>query len=171
MQAKVLWGFLGEWQKDDGSSEADAADAEKVAGLAADFRRRAVLLFTLLQSNKLQSSQRAPHLRQLLLRLNFNGFIGREALNDVRRMPSVRRDPAAAGAGGIGVGGVLPPAGPGVPGLGSPAGPPGRGGSGGLGGSGGSLGGVSRSLSNASESRVSPRGEPASGSFAKPWSP
>ena len=72
-------------QRDDGSSDTDASDPDKVAGLAADFRRRANLLYTLLQSNKLQSSQRAPYLRQFLLRINFNGFVENEAVKQLRQ--------------------------------------------------------------------------------------
>lgn len=72
-------------QKDDGSSDTDAADPDKVAGLAAEFRRRANMLYTLLQSNKLQSSQRAPYLRQFLLRINFNGYVENEAVRQLRQ--------------------------------------------------------------------------------------
>lgn len=80
-----LCGFV---QKDDGSSDTDAADPDKIAGLAAEFRRRANMLYTLLQSNKLQSSQRAPYLRQFLLRINFNGYVENEAVRQLRQGPS-----------------------------------------------------------------------------------
>ncbi|KAL3140276.1 Gamma-tubulin complex component 4 [Trebouxia sp. C0009 RCD-2024] len=77
-----LCGFV---QKDDGNSDTDAADPDKIAGLAAEFRRRANMLYTLLQSNKLQSSQRAPYLRQFLLRINFNGYVENEAVRQLRQ--------------------------------------------------------------------------------------
>lgn len=80
-------------QRDDGSSDTDASDPDKVAGLAAEFRRRANLLYTLLQSNKLQSSQRAPYLRQFLLRLNFNGFVENEAVKQLRQAGSMAAAP------------------------------------------------------------------------------
>ena len=84
--SSVTLAFL---QRDDGSSDTDASDPDKVAGLAAEFRRRANLLYTLLQSNKLQSSQRAPYLRQFLLRLNFNGFVENEAVKQLRQAGSM----------------------------------------------------------------------------------
>lgn len=77
-----LCGFV---QKDDGSSDTDAADPDKIAGLAAEFKRRANMLYTLLQSNKLQSSQRAPYLRQFLLRINYNGYVENEAVRQLRQ--------------------------------------------------------------------------------------
>eukprot|EP00884_Botryococcus_braunii_P020473 jgi/Botrbrau1/7109/Bobra.0165s0127.1 len=58
---------------------------DKCATLAVDFRKRAGLLYTLLQSNRLQSSPRAPYLRQLLLRLNFNFYVEREARQLLRQ--------------------------------------------------------------------------------------
>ena len=78
-------------QKDDGSSDTDAADPEKTTGLAAEFRRRANMLYTLLQSNKLQSSQRAPYLRQFLLRINYNGYVENEAVRQLRQGDAVLR--------------------------------------------------------------------------------
>lgn len=62
-----------------------AADAGRVAELAGDFRRRLNMIYTALRSDTLQHSQRAPHLRQLLLRLNFNGFIEAQALKEALR--------------------------------------------------------------------------------------
>lgn len=62
----------------------------KVEAIASDFWRRVKMLYMALQSNKLQvrlvcgtvrcevsqqGSHRAPYLRQLLLRLNFNGYM------------------------------------------------------------------------------------------------
>lgn len=71
-------------QRNDGGSDADAIDSDKIARLATDFKRRANMLYTLLQSNKLQGSQRAPFLRQFLLRLNFNSWQEREAVRQLR---------------------------------------------------------------------------------------
>ncbi len=45
----------------------------QAVSLAADLCLRECMLYTLLQSSRLQSGHRAPSLRQLLLRLNFNG--------------------------------------------------------------------------------------------------
>ena len=81
----MIWMMLCCLQKDDGSSDTDAADPDKIAGLAAEFRRRANMLYTLLQSNKLQSSQRAPYLRQFLLRINYNGYVENEAVRQLRQ--------------------------------------------------------------------------------------
>ena len=55
-------------------------DLEEKAGvICSDFRSRTAQLYVLLQSNTVQAPQRVPHLRQLLLRLNFNQFMEREA--------------------------------------------------------------------------------------------
>lgn len=43
------------------------------------------MLLTFLQSQKLQSANRAPAARALILRLNFNGFNDREALSSALR--------------------------------------------------------------------------------------
>ncbi|KAL0056051.1 hypothetical protein WJX82_007204 [Trebouxia sp. C0006] len=83
-----LCGFV---QRDDGSSDTDAADPDKIAGLAAEFKRRANMLYTLLQSNKLQSSQRAPYLRQFLLRINYNGYVENEAVRQLRQGDAILR--------------------------------------------------------------------------------
>lgn len=64
----------------------DAATAEvRVMELSGAFRLKHNLVFQLLQSSKLQSGPRASTLRQLVLRLNFNEFCGREALQEVQR--------------------------------------------------------------------------------------
>ena len=52
----------------------------QAAALAADFSLRGSMLYTLLQSSMLQAGHRAPALRQLLLRLNFNGFVEKAAM-------------------------------------------------------------------------------------------
>ena len=46
--------------------------------LADDFHRSSRLLFKLLSTPSMQSRARAPYLRQLLLRLDFNGFVQRD---------------------------------------------------------------------------------------------
>jgi hypothetical protein len=51
----------------------------KARVICSDFRSRTAQLYVLLQSNTVQAPQRVPHLRQLLLRLNFNQFMEREA--------------------------------------------------------------------------------------------
>ncbi|EIE26424.1 hypothetical protein COCSUDRAFT_58962 [Coccomyxa subellipsoidea C-169] len=56
----------------------------RAAEICSDFRRRTAQLYVLLQSNTLQAPQRVPHLRQLLLRLNFNQFMEREAAEFAR---------------------------------------------------------------------------------------
>ncbi len=53
--------------------------------VANTFRLRMTMLSTLLQSNKLQSANRAPAVRQLLLRLNYNGFNAQGTLSAALR--------------------------------------------------------------------------------------
>lgn len=68
--------------------QVEAADAVAVAEeVAHDFRVKHNLLFQLMQSGKLQSQQRAPGLRQLVLRLNFNEFCEREMLQHLHVTP------------------------------------------------------------------------------------
>ena len=57
----------------------------QLVGIASEWKLRINMLYSLLQSNKLQGSQRAPSLRQFLLRLNFNGFQERETAHHVQR--------------------------------------------------------------------------------------
>lgn len=78
----------------------------KVDAIASDFWRRVKMLYMALQSNKLQvrvlvqhqdictvmltpqqGSHRAPYLRQLLLRLNFNGFMEMQKHGGVGEIP------------------------------------------------------------------------------------
>jgi gamma-tubulin complex component 4 len=73
------------------------AAAPAAAALALEFRAKHNLLYQLLQSSTLQSHQRAPSLRQLVLRLNFNEFCGREAVRHLR---------SQGGGGGGGGGGA-----------------------------------------------------------------
>ena len=64
-----------------GQQDAEAA-ALALRQISREFRIKHGLLFQLLQSNKLQSHHRAPALRQLILRLDWNGW--NTALNQVR---------------------------------------------------------------------------------------
>ena len=57
----------------------------QLASIASEWKLRINMLYTLLQSNKLQGSQRAPSLRQFLLRLNFNGFQERETARHMQK--------------------------------------------------------------------------------------
>lgn len=92
MQDRVF-GLFEEWRVflfvQEASSSDETVDKasllDKCAVLAVDFRKRAGLLYTLLQSNRLQSSPRAPYLRQLLLRLNFNSFVETQARQLLRQ--------------------------------------------------------------------------------------
>ncbi|XP_057828040.2 gamma-tubulin complex component 4 [Cryptomeria japonica] len=57
-----------------------------------EFNKKSNSLYTILRSSKLAGSQRAPFLRQFLLRLNYNSFFeatARGALNVVRPRPSL----------------------------------------------------------------------------------
>lgn len=57
-----------------------------------EFNKKSNSLYTILRSSKLAGSQRAPFLRQFLLRLNYNSFFeatARGALNVVRARPSL----------------------------------------------------------------------------------
>ena len=65
----------------DSSSEGAAMEHEaRVEELTADFRRRMDVMYSTLCSEHLQHNQRAPFLRQLLLRLNFNDFMEKAAM-------------------------------------------------------------------------------------------
>jgi hypothetical protein len=55
-------------------------DAEAVRAVSDAFQATTAGLYVALQSRSLQQHDRAPHLRQLQLRLDFNGFIGRRRL-------------------------------------------------------------------------------------------
>uniref|UniRef100_M1D4N4 Gamma-tubulin complex component n=2 Tax=Solanum TaxID=4107 RepID=M1D4N4_SOLTU len=57
-----------------------------------EFNKKSNSLYTILRSSRLAGSQRAPFLRQFLLRLNFNSFFeatARGVLNVVNPRPSV----------------------------------------------------------------------------------
>ncbi|KAK3232936.1 Gamma-tubulin complex component 4 [Cymbomonas tetramitiformis] len=72
---------LCKWVQDDDEGEyATASDPADIAELTKEFLRSANALYTVFKSNKTDAAQRmAPLLRQLLLRLNFNGAYGRQA--------------------------------------------------------------------------------------------
>ena len=46
-----------------------------------DFQRRCTMLFTVLKSTKFSIQSRAPHLHQFLLRLNYNEYIAKLAID------------------------------------------------------------------------------------------
>ena len=48
--------------------------------LQEDFARRCNMLFAVLKSTKLSVAKRAPKLQQLLLRVNFNEYVGRQVV-------------------------------------------------------------------------------------------
>ena len=66
----------------------EAAYEQAVAELQRDFRRRMSMIYATLCSSNMQDSQRAPYLRQFLLRLNFNGFVEGVALADALKTAS-----------------------------------------------------------------------------------
>lgn len=59
-------------------------DTSAVETLTEQFDRSSSQLFMILHGSKLSGSSRAPSLRQLLLRLNFNGFVARTARQAAR---------------------------------------------------------------------------------------
>ena len=70
-------------QMKDSEGIADQAAREQaVSELQRDFRRRMSMIYATLCSGNMQESQRAPYLRQFLLRLNFNGYVEAIALAD-----------------------------------------------------------------------------------------
>ena len=74
---------------EDGEGAAgEAAREQAVAELQRDFRRRMSMIYATLCSGNMQESQRAPYLRQFLLRLNFNGFVEAVALSDALKTAS-----------------------------------------------------------------------------------
>ncbi len=64
--------------------ESTALLNEDAAAICSGFRAHTAQLYALLQNNTLQAPHRVPHLRQLLLRLNFNHFMEREAAEHVQ---------------------------------------------------------------------------------------
>ena len=73
-------------QRDD-AAEQDPYE-EAISELQRDFRRRMSMVYATMCSSNMQDSQRAPYLRQFLLRLNFNGFIEAVALADALKPAS-----------------------------------------------------------------------------------
>ncbi|EFJ37238.1 hypothetical protein SELMODRAFT_77770 [Selaginella moellendorffii] len=73
----------------DATSSSTAAELDQITE---EFNKKSNSLYTILRSSKLAGSQRAPFLRQFLLRLNYNSFFestARGALNVIRpRLPS-----------------------------------------------------------------------------------
>lgn len=57
---------------------------QKTDAVAREFKLKHTLLYQLMQSSKLQSGERAPALRQLILRMNYNEYVEKEALEHVR---------------------------------------------------------------------------------------
>ena len=67
----------------DHNNEIPAEDyRNQVAALQRDFRTRMTAVYVTLCSDHVQRNQRAPYLRQFLLRLNFNGYLEAAALED-----------------------------------------------------------------------------------------
>ncbi|GBG60579.1 hypothetical protein CBR_g8601 [Chara braunii] len=63
-------------------------DTAEIESLAKLFRQRSISLFTILSSSKLSGSQRAPFLRQFLLRLNYNNYFHNQAHKQISRAPA-----------------------------------------------------------------------------------
>jgi len=78
---------------DDGSANAAAANPLEVEDLFERFLKFSNTLYTCFRSNRLAGSARAPFLRQLLLRLNYNSFYSDEA---ARRLMMHRPSSAAS---------------------------------------------------------------------------
>jgi gamma-tubulin complex component 4 len=56
---------------------------QKANTIAREFKLKHTVLYQLMQSSKLQSGERAPALRQLILRMNYNEYVEKEALEHV----------------------------------------------------------------------------------------
>ena len=68
------------------ADEAEATErALRIRELEGDFRRRMDVIYTTLCSENLQHNMRAPFLRQLLLRLNYNDFMEKTAQRNVSK--------------------------------------------------------------------------------------
>lgn len=77
------------WKIENGESNRSTIELEHIAE---EFNKKSNSLYTILRSSRLAGSQRAPFLRQFLLRLNFNSFFeatARGVLNVVRPRPPV----------------------------------------------------------------------------------
>ena len=97
-------------QSQDLAAERTSAEAAEAAlsGIARDFRRHYSVLYQLMQSSRLQSSRRAPALRQLILRLNFNHFSERLTVSHMLGAAGGGGGDAGGGAQQVAVG-ALPP--------------------------------------------------------------
>ena len=76
-------------------AERPALDPGAVEALSAEFLRKSNTLYTVLKSDRLAGGDRAPYLRQFLLRLNFNDFVDtsvRRSLQAARKLTA--RGPA-----------------------------------------------------------------------------
>ncbi|KAG6509720.1 gamma-tubulin complex component 4-like [Zingiber officinale] len=68
------------------------ANMSELEHIAEEFNKKSNSLYTILRSSRLAGSQRAPFLRQFLMRLNFNSFFeqtARGVLNVVRARPTL----------------------------------------------------------------------------------
>ncbi|MCD7454223.1 Gamma-tubulin complex component 4 [Datura stramonium] len=77
------------WKIENDESNRSTIELEHIAE---EFNKKSNSLYTILRSSRLAGSQRAPFLRQFLLRLNFNSFFeatARGVLNVVRPRPPV----------------------------------------------------------------------------------
>ncbi|KAK1291996.1 hypothetical protein QJS10_CPB17g01279 [Acorus calamus] len=75
------------WKMEDCENTANISELEHIAE---EFHKKSNSLYTILHSNRLVGSQRAPSLRRFLLRLNFNSFLEgtvKGGLNVVRSRP------------------------------------------------------------------------------------
>jgi hypothetical protein len=86
----LCWQLAALLEQDDDPS-AGPAPPGGLDQIAEDFAKRSNSLYTILRSPKLAGSQRAPFLRQFLLRLNYNSFF------EVRPRDQQTRDFVAGG--------------------------------------------------------------------------
>ncbi|KAI8466120.1 MAG: gamma tubulin interacting protein [Monoraphidium minutum] len=89
-QARRLCGVVARARAGEG------VDWRQVQAISDAFSGVVSTLFVSLQSRSLQQYDKAPHLRQLYLRLDFNGYIGRRRMSFLR---AAQQAGAAAGAG------------------------------------------------------------------------
>ncbi|KAK6940492.1 Gamma tubulin complex component protein, N-terminal [Dillenia turbinata] len=77
------------WNIENQESSLNTSELERIIE---EFNKKSNSLYTILRSSKLAGSQRAPFLRQFLLRMNFNSFFeatARGVLNVVRSRPTL----------------------------------------------------------------------------------
>ncbi|KAF5834637.1 Spc98 family-domain-containing protein [Dunaliella salina] len=81
--AAALSAELGEDPLQDpaGGSLLTAAEQHKLATTRSNFSQRMTELYTFLHSTRLQDVNKAPHLRQFYLRLNFNEYVSRKIVS------------------------------------------------------------------------------------------